>query len=272
MNLKPATSAPKPSNRVPGRELARRPTRRAPGVGLQASAPAPAGLPVVLMNMAMTADGKIATANRAVSSFGSKHDHHHLLALRATADAVMCGARTADQNPINLGPGSARFRNIRLKRGLAEYNLRIIVSGGGSINARAEIFKHHFSPVIILTTRRMSAATRRRLVRLGAVVKICGAREINFRRALRWLRQEWRVKRLLCEGGGALNDALFRAGLVNELHLTLCPKIFGGRHAPTIADGAGFPGLAQAQKLELKSTRRVGDELFLVYSTVITRM
>ena len=39
---------------------------------------------------------------------------------------------------------------------------------------------------------------------------------------------------LLCEGGGELNDALFRGGLVNELHLTICPKIFGGRHAPPI--------------------------------------
>ena len=51
---------------------------------------------IVLINMAMTADGKIATANRAVSSFSSRRDHDHLLALRATADAVMAGARTVD--------------------------------------------------------------------------------------------------------------------------------------------------------------------------------
>jgi hypothetical protein len=45
--------------------------------------------------MAMTADGKIATANRArFTSFGSKRDLEHLYELRATADAVMCGART----------------------------------------------------------------------------------------------------------------------------------------------------------------------------------
>ena len=82
--------------------------------------------------MAMTADGKIATANRAVSSFGSARDHAHLLELRATADAVMCGARTADLNAINLGPGPARFRRARVRRGLAEYNLRVVVTGSGS--------------------------------------------------------------------------------------------------------------------------------------------
>jgi len=39
------------------------------------------------------------------------------------------------------------------------------------------------------------------------------------------------------EGGSELNDALFRASLVNELHLTICPKIFGGRAAPTLSAG-----------------------------------
>ena len=230
-----------------------------------------AKLPFVLINMAMTADGKIATANRAVSYFGSKRDHDNLLALRATADAVMCGARTADLNDINLGPGPAKFRRLRLKRGLTEYNLRIIVSGSGSINSRAEVFRHRFSPIIILSTERMTAATRQRLQQLGAEIKICGRREINFPRTLQWLRQRWNVKRLLCEGGGELNDALFRAGLVDELHLTVCPKIFGGRNAPTIADGLGFPRLANAAQLHLQSARRVGEEMFLVYSIVRPR-
>jgi len=221
--------------------------------------------PFLYLNLAMTADGKIATANRAVSSFSSRRDREHLLELRTTADAVMSGARTVDLNLVTLGPGPARFRRQRLRRGLAEYNLRIIVSGAGSIDPRAEVFKKRFSPIIILTTRRASAGRRERLRRLADEVKICGAREIDFRRALRWLRQKWGVKRLLCEGGGEVNDALFRAGVVDELHLTVCPRIFGGRTAPTIADGVGWRRLAQAAKLRLKSARREGDEMFFVY-------
>ena len=124
-------------------------------------------LPFVLVNMAMTADGKIATANRAVSSFGSARDHKHLLELRATADAVMAGARTVDSAAINLGPGPARFRRLRLKNGLAEYNLRVIVSGSGSLNPDAEVFKHRFSPIIILTTGRASKAKLRQLQAVG---------------------------------------------------------------------------------------------------------
>jgi len=222
--------------------------------------------PFVYLNMAMTADGKIATANRSVSFFGSSRDHEHLLELRASADAVMAGARTVDSNPITLGPGPDRFRLRRIKRGLAEYNLRIIVSGSGSIDPRAEIFKRRFSPIIVLTTERMSFFARRRLQPLVEEIKSCGRREINLRAALLWLRKRWGVKRLLCEGGGKLNDALFRAGLVDDLYLTVCPKVFGGRDAPTIADGFGSGKLSKAARLKLKSVHRVDDELFLLFA------
>lgn len=222
-------------------------------------------MPFVIVNMAITADGKIATANRAVSSFGSARDREHLLELRAGADAVMAGARTVDQNRVNLGPGPARYRRLRLKRGLREYNLRIVASRSGSVNPDAEIFKRRFSPIIVLTTRRASGARLRRLCALAEEVKICGQKEINFRRVFGWLRQKWGIRRLVCEGGGEVNDALFRAGVIDELHLTICPKIFGGRNAPTIADGLGVARLRQAKRFELKSARRVGNELFLVY-------
>jgi len=240
---------------------------RAPKRAIRAAGPT-SDLPFVLVNMAMTADGKIATANRSVASFGSRRDHEHLLELRATADAVLSGARTVDSAKINMGPGGLKFQRLRLKRGLAEYNVRIIVSGSGSIDPCAEVFRHKFSPVIILTTQRMTNSSRRRLQALGTTIKICGKHEINFHTALRWLKQKWGVQRLLCEGGGDLNDALFHAGLVDELHLTVCPKIFGGRKAPTIAEGAGFKKLAATRQFQLKSTRRVGREMFLVYGKI----
>jgi riboflavin-specific deaminase-like protein len=215
--------------------------------------------------MAMTADCKIATANRAVSSFGSKRDLEHLYELRATADAVMAGARTLDLNQILLGPGGEHFMKMRLKNGLGEYSLRVIVSGSGTIDPNAAIFQKRFSPIVLFTTERASQAKLKRLSALADNVLVCGKTEIDFDQALRWLREKWNVKRLLCEGGGELNSALFRAGLVDEINLTICPKIFGGRSAPTIAEGEGIRRLACAARPELKSFHRVGDELFLVY-------
>jgi len=226
------------------------------------SAPA---LPFVFINVAMTADGKIAPANRHFQPFAGARDQRYLLELRATADAVMSGARTIDLDRVKLGPGPERYRRLRLRRGLAEFNLRVIVSGAGTIDPQAEIFKHRFSPIIILTTGRIAKSRLARLRSLADDVKICGATEVDFSEACRWLRKKWKVKRLLCEGGGELNGALFQAGLVNEVHTTLCPILLGGRDAPTMADGAGVTKLADAARFRLASMKRSGAEMFLVY-------
>ena len=222
-------------------------------------------LPFVFLNVAMTADGKIAPASRRFEPFGGERDREHLLELRATADAVMAGARTVDLDKVNMGPGPAKYRRTRLKHGLAEYNLRVIVSGAGTIDPKAEIFRHRFSPIIILTSGRASKQRLRRLQAVADEVKVCGKTGIDFAAALRWLGAKWNVKRLLCEGGGEVNAALFEAGLVDELHVTLCPLIFGGRNAPTLADGKGVLRLSQAARLRLVSMKHYDDGIFLVY-------
>ena len=221
-------------------------------------------MPMIIVNMAMTADGKIASSTRSTSKIGSNRDHNHLLELRATADAIMCGARTVDLNKITMGTGGKRFEQLRLRRRLTLHPVRIIVTGSGSLDTKAELFRHDFSPIIVLTTSSASKHAIEELNQVADEVRICGKREINWPATLNWLREKWNVKRLLCEGGGELNDALFRAHLVNELHLTICPKILGGHHAPTICDGTGLQKLADAAKLKLKSVKRTGDELFLV--------
>jgi riboflavin-specific deaminase-like protein len=223
------------------------------------------GLPYLFLNAAISADGKIAPASRRFEPFGGPRDFQHLLELRATADAVMAGARTVDLDRVNMGPGPVKYRRQRLRRGLAEFNLRVIVSGAGTIDPAAEIFRHRFSPIIILTSGRASRQRLRRLQSQADDVKVCGEDEMDFTSALRWLREKWKVKRLLCEGGGELNGALFKAGLVDEVHLTLCPLILGGRAAPTLADGPGVERLAQAACLRLVSMKRFDAGLFLVY-------
>lgn len=215
--------------------------------------------------MAMTADGKIATANRAVTSFGSAQDLEHLYELRSTADAILCGARTVEQSHATLGNGPDKFTRRRLRAGISPYPLRVVVSGSGSLSPTAELWGTASSPVIVLASAKASETRLKRLRGLASEVWVSPGREVDFAAALQALHDDHGVRRLLCEGGSQVNDALFRAGLVDELHLTVCPLIFGGRTAPTIADGIGFERLADAAQLELKTLKRIGDELFLVY-------
>lgn len=223
-------------------------------------------LPFVFSNFAITADGKIAFASREFVPFGSERDHEHMMELRATADAIMAGARTVETPGTTMGPGGRKYRRLRLARGLSEYNLRIIVTGSGSMNLRADIFKRRFSPIIFLVSERVSAKRLCELRGVAEDVGVFGKTEVDLPAALRWLREQWKVKRLLCEGGAALHDAVIRAHLLQELHLTICPRIFGGRDAPTIAEGGSLVKLADATRFKLKSAKRVGNELFAVWT------
>ena len=223
-------------------------------------------LPFVFSNFAITADSKIAFANREFIPFGSQRDRQHMMELRATADAIMAGARTVETPGVTMSPGGPKYQRRRLARGLAEYNLRVIISGNGSLDTSADIFKHRFSPIIILASERAPEKQLRQLQRVADEVKVFGKNELDFHAALRWLREKWNVKRLLCEGGGGVHGAMVRAGLIHELHLTICPVIFGGRSAPTFAESGHAVKLADAAKFKLTSAKRVGDELFVVFT------
>jgi len=219
--------------------------------------------PFVFLNMAMTIDGKVSTYARTPTTFPSKADKWHLLELRAEADAIMVGAHTARTDHMTMGIPDAGLRRQRVRRGLAEYPLRVIVTGHFSVEKHWEVFQHRFSPILIFTSTTAPARKRRAFAPLATIYE-CGRREVDLRKVLRILRREWKVKRLLCEGGPTLNWSLFQAGMVDEINVTLCPKVFGGATAPTMVDGHGFLP-EEAPVAELVSLKRVGDELFLVY-------
>lgn len=226
---------------------------------------APKDRPYILLNMSMSADGKIASAQQGINHFSSPRDHDHLYELRATVDAVINGARTVDTAKIEMDPGPTKYRRQRIRNGLREYNHRIIVSGTGSLSSEAEVFNHRFSPIIVITSGRCSQRNLKRLQSLADDVIVSGWEAIDFKAVMQMLKRQWKIKRLLCEGGGALNDALFCANLIDEIHLTLCPLIIGGRRAPTISDGLGSEHLADARKFTLTKRKQIGDELYLTY-------
>jgi len=222
-------------------------------------------LPFTFLNVAISADGKIAPGNGNYVPFGSESDKELLLDIRTRADAVMTGARTVEAFPVNLGPGGIKWRKKRMRAGRSAYNLRIIISGSASVDPTSEIFRHKFSPIIVLTTETAPPANLRRLEKAGAILHLSPGGKVDFRLALRWLYQDWKVKKLLCEGGGTVNAGLFEAGLVDEVFLTICPVIIGGRNSPTLSDGTGAASLSDAIPLHLKSKKLVGGELYLRY-------
>ena len=74
------------------------------------------------------------------------------------------------------------------------------------------------------------------------------------------------IKKILVEGGGEINWSLFSLGIVNELIVTIAPRIVGGRQATTLVEGEGYSRVSQGLKLQLKKVcMQNGGELVLHY-------
>ena len=212
--------------------------------------------------MAVSLDGKISTRDGAGPRFASEADGIRLREVRSYADAILVGAGTiiAD-DPTFTEHG--KYRESRLKHGLAPNPIKAVVSGNGSVPETARMFQPNGAPTLIFTTERISP-NRLALLDQVAQVHCVGESTVNFRRVFEILGEIYQVKQLLVEGGGQVNFGLFRAGLIDEVYLTLCPKIIGGQDVTTGVEGIGFNFL-DIVDLELLDERTVDHEIFLHY-------
>ncbi len=224
--------------------------------------------PFVFINAAVSADGKLAPDDRCFVPFTSHFDFRWMYSLRTRADAVLSGARTVSSGTVSLDSGGPRYTKARLKAGRSTTLLKVIASGRALLDPTLPVFEDLASRVLLLTT---SSADPRRLARLRPVladIHISAGSTIDWIAAMRWLAEQHRVESLVCEGGGEVNGGMIRAGLVDEVHLTLAPVLFGGRDAPTLADGYSPEFLSSAAKFKLKNAFRRGNEMFLSYSAI----
>jgi 5-amino-6-(5-phosphoribosylamino)uracil reductase len=237
---------------------------------IESAASAPVGRPYVTLNVAISADGKLAPIDRGKVNFGGPEDRAQMEALRAEVDGVLIGGGTlrAEDPPLVI-----RDRELRARRTAAKgspHPLNITVCSVLPENhAAMEFFRAPETEKLVFTTERTPAgvlATARQFARVE-VVAAQGSGRVDLAEALRKLRPLG-VSHLLLEGGGELNFSMLQAGLVDEMYLTVCPFIFGGRTAPTAFDGIGFTR-DQVRKLALKSHRQsAAGEVFLRYDVL----
>jgi riboflavin biosynthesis pyrimidine reductase len=91
-------------------------------------------------------------------------------------------------------------------------------------------------PVLVVLSEKVSDAHLAGLRSEGVSYIFAGKAELDLGLTLDILNSELGVKRLLLEGGGGANGAFLRAGLVDELHLIVCPAVDGAKGAPSVFD------------------------------------
>lgn len=219
--------------------------------------------PFVTANFAITADGRISTKNRTPANFSSPRDKHRLLEIRATCDAILAGLQTIAKDNMTMGLPDDALRAERRAKGMSEYPVRVLVSNRGQIDPGLRVFAKDFSPIVVFTTQRMKPALQDALAPKADLHLF--PERVDLAAMLEILHREYAIRRLVCEGGASLFRSLLEADLVDELHLTVVPRIFGSKKAPTLTGPAG-DFLPKSTQLRLRDFHPEGDECFLRYS------
>jgi 2,5-diamino-6-(ribosylamino)-4(3H)-pyrimidinone 5'-phosphate reductase len=214
----------------------------------------------VLINAAMTIDGKIAT-NLGDSAISSKQDLRRLHRLRSSVDAIVIGISTVIVDNPRL--------TVRLVKRYGTTPVRIIIDSTGRIPLDSKILKSASKiNTIVAVTSRTSDKRIDKIKSAGAMVIVAGARTVDLKE-LFCILKKMGFNKILVEGGGELNWSILQLGIVNELMVTVAPRIVGGRTATTLVEGDGYTRISESIKTELiKISRQNNGEVMLYYKLI----
>ena len=188
------------------------------------------GRPFVLLKLAATLDGKIATASGDSKWITGGKAREKVRDLRCWADAVMVGGETARTDHPSL-----------TVRGIPDWNQpkRIVVSRELTTDSAGELLGDGPSPLIV------SAETREEWLEVLSELGSDG------------------VTALLVEGGGILASSLLFAGIVDKLAYFIAPKILGGEHSRPAVSGKAPSSLTEAIRIENIDLEKIGDDILV---------
>jgi riboflavin-specific deaminase-like protein len=219
--------------------------------GLKLAELAPPGRPYLGVNMVSALDGK-ATVDGRTEGLSTDLDRRLFHQLRTQADAVMVGAGTARTERYGRITKSDELRAKRVAEGLAADPLAVIVSARLALPPDLPILNEPEQPVLIAT------ASEESLPGVSDQVEYARVGD-DLPKLMALLSEERGLRSVLCEGGPTLNSYLLSAALVDELFLTVSPRLAGGDDALTIVAGRR---LVEPAELALVSLAAHEGELF----------
>ncbi|HEY4895201.1 MAG TPA: dihydrofolate reductase family protein [Solirubrobacteraceae bacterium] len=232
------------------------------GFGLWERSEIPAARPRVMLNMVATADGRATLAGRS-GPISGRADRQLFHGLRAAVDGVLVGAGTVRAERYGRMIPDGDRRRLRRDHGLSDEPLACIVSGRLALGDHLPLLAEPEARVALVTSSQAS------LPASGAQLDYVRAGHdgvLDLAAALAELRSRLDIASLLCEGGPHLARQLLGDGLVDELFLSISPRLVGGEPA----GGEALRILAGAEldppaELELLGVLSSESYLFLRY-------
>jgi riboflavin biosynthesis pyrimidine reductase len=219
---------------------------------------APSDRPYTIANFVTSADGRATFGGRS-GALGDDGDRAVFHGLREQVDAVLAGTVTMRTERYGRILGNAESRERRADRGLCPEPLACVVTRSGEIPIDIPLFAEPDARIVVFSPTGIDLAGAAAEVE----VVLLDPAELTLTSALRRLRADHGIRTLLCEGGPTMFGALVREGAVDELFLTLAPKLAGGGRGPTISSGPELPAPAA---LELRWLLERCGTLYLRYA------
>lgn len=217
--------------------------------------------PRVVVNVAMSADGKLSTRERRQVRISGSGDFTRVDTLKAASDAVMVGIGTVLADDPSLTVKSEENKKTRRADGKPDHPIRVVVDSGARIPLTASILHKGEGTRIVAVSRRADPAKVAGLSAYATVI-VAGEDIVDLPELLENL-YALGIRLLMVEGGGTLIASLFSAGLVDELYTFIGNMIIGGKDSPTPVDGIGWTEESGFPRLILLDIKRIESGVLL---------
>ncbi len=211
--------------------------------------------PLITVKLAMTLDGRIATAKRESKWITGPAARRYGHFLRKGSDAILVGVNTviADDPSLTV---KGKLQSRMLRRIILDSNARIPLNSKVLNDSQAR------ATTIVTTIN----APKERVAALAKKVNILTAPVREGQVDLQWLVKQLgceEVSSLLVEGGGLVGASFFKSRLAHRIAFFYAPKILGGNNAKRALDGDGVNALCDASSLENTQWTKMGRDLLL---------
>lgn len=212
--------------------------------------------PYVIINCAMSIDGKIALPSKKPVKLSSLEDFKRVHQLRNYCDAILVGVNTIimDNPKLTVKP------EFVMK---PKNPIRVVLDSQGRTPEHAYVVDGIAPTIIVIGDRYKD---KKKSFKNAEVIycPMSNTKEINLLELLKILKER-RIENLLVEGGETVIFNFINHKLFDELNIYISSKIIGGINTPTLAGGDGITNEDEIIKLRLYSYDQLGDGVLLKY-------
>jgi 2,5-diamino-6-(ribosylamino)-4(3H)-pyrimidinone 5'-phosphate reductase len=212
--------------------------------------------PHIIVNCAMSADGKIALPSRESLRISCEEDIKRVHKLRNECDAVLVGIGTIITDDPHL-----TVKYIKNPR----HPMRVVLDTRCRIPPTARVL-NDLSKTIIISKEGYERDFNKSNVEVYSC-KVDKEGYIDLKEALHLLYCKG-VRKLLVEGGGTVIWNFLKSRLVDDLYIYISPSIIGGKNTPTPANGTGIKNKKDLISLKIIGIKRVGEGVLIHYRMV----